>query len=42
MSDCDLVGLKLNMSVFASMAAWLKNQFLFTFIGKYFLIFFKM
>jgi hypothetical protein len=28
MPGCDLVGLKLNMSVIASMAAWLKNQFL--------------
>jgi len=42
MPGCDLVGLKLNMLVFASVAAWLKNQFLFTFMGNYFLIFFNV
>ena len=37
MRSCDFVGLKLKMSVFASMVAWLKNQFLFTFMGNTFL-----
>jgi hypothetical protein len=41
MLGCELFGLKLNMSVCASMAAWLENQISFIFMDSYFHVFFE-